>query len=121
MSEIILYEKKLKPNAQKLRKEMTKWEKKLWYGYLKNYPVQFRRQKPIGNYIADFYCIKAKLVIELDGSQHYMQKQLDYDSTRTAYLENLGLLVLRYPDNIVSKNFEGVCLDIDRIVKERIG
>ena len=62
---------KLTRNAQTLRKNMTKEERHLWYDYLRSYPIRFQRQKVLGKYIADFYCAEAKLVIELDGSQHY--------------------------------------------------
>ena len=81
--------------SQNLRKNATKEENTLWYQYLRRYPVQFRRQCPFGRYIVDFYCAKALLVIELDGSQHYDPAVMEKDLERTAYLESLGLLVLR--------------------------
>ena len=99
---------------------MTKEEKHLWYDFLKDYPERFLRQKIIGKYIVDFYCSAAKIVIELDGSQHFEDKGIDYDKERTKYLEEYGLKVIRIPNNIIRKNFEGVCLYIDDIVKERI-
>ena len=103
------YEHKLIERAKKLRKEGTKQENHLWYDYLKNYPVRFQRQKTIGNYIVDFYCHKAKLVIELDGSQHYEPDAMCYDEKRTYYLQAQGLCVLRILNIDVNRNFEGVC------------
>ena len=99
---------------------MTKEEKHLWYDYLKNYPKRFLKQKIIGKYIVDFYCSAAKIVIELDDSQHFEDKGIDYDKERTKYLEGYGLKVIRIPNNLIRTNFEGVCLYIDDIVKERI-
>ena len=73
------------PLARHLRKNMTPWERKLWYNYLRNCPVRFQRQKAIGGYIADFYCASARLIVELDGSQHYTPEQQQADARRTAY------------------------------------
>ena len=109
--------KELKPNAQNLRKSMTREERRLWYDFLKAYPVQFNRQKVIGNYIVDFYCDQAKIVVELDGSQHYEEQAQQYDAQRTAFLVSLGLRVLRFTNMDVQRNFQGVCEQIDRIVK----
>ena len=106
--------------SQKLRKNMTKEERLLWYDFLKTYPVQFRRQYVIGSYITDFYCYRAKLVIELDGSQHCEPSDIQYDQMRTAYLQAQGLLVLRYSNLDIMKNFRGVCENIDIFVKNRI-
>ena len=83
------------PLAKSLRKNMTKQEKQLWYKFLRTFPVRFQRQKAIGNYIADFYCAKAKLVIELDGGGHYTDEQAAKDAVRTEYLEKQDLTVLR--------------------------
>ena len=80
----------LKKNAQMLRKNMTKEEAHLWYQFLCRYPLRFRRQYVIGNYIADFYCHQAKLVVELDGSQHYSPEEQEYDRKRTNYLQSQG-------------------------------
>ena len=91
---------------------MTKEERHLWYDFLKNLPLTVNRQKVMGKYIADFYCAKAKLIIELDGSQHYEQDAMISDAERDDYMESLGLTVLRYSNSDVNKNFEGVCLDI---------
>ena len=113
------YTKELKPTAQKLRREMTPEEWHLWYDCLKKYPVQFRRQKQIGIYIVDFYCAKAKLVIELDGAGHYTQEGLTWDRARTTYMEELGLKVLRFENVRIREAFMDVCKEIDDIVKER--
>ena len=113
------YEHKLIKRAKQLRKETTKQENHLWYDFLKNYPLRFQRQKSIGNYIVDFYCHQAKLVIELDGSQHYEPDAVRYDEERTRFLEMQGLHVLRILNMDVDRNFEGVCLLIDRTVGER--
>ncbi len=111
--------KNLTKNAQTLRRTMTKEERHLWYDFLKNYPVHFNRQKVIGDYIVDFYCTKARLVVELDGSQHYEDDQIANDEKRTEYLMSLGLEVLRVPNNEIWDNFEGVCEGIDFAVKRR--
>ncbi|MBR6376460.1 MAG: endonuclease domain-containing protein [Oscillospiraceae bacterium] len=105
-------------NARQLRKNMTPEERILWYQYLRNYPVKFYRQRVLGNYIADFYCAKAKLVVELDGSQHYEAPGLTYDKLRTERLEELGLTVLRVPNNEVKRNLRGVCEAIDELVRQ---
>jgi len=98
---------------------MTREERHLWYDFLSQYPVRFLKQKVLGRYIVDFYCSDAKLVIELDGSQHYDPQEMGKDAERTAYLEQYGLCVVRIPNNEVMKNFRGVCEYIDRIVQER--
>ena len=99
---------------------MTKEERHLWYDFLKDYPVRFLRQKVIENYIVDFYCSKAGLVIELDGSQHYEQKSLLSDAIRTERIERWGLTVLRIPNNEVNRNFRGVCEYIDLFVQRKM-
>ena len=109
---------KLSPNAKKLRKNMTKEERHLWYDFLRTYPVRFLRQKVFGNYIVDFYCAKASLVIELDGSQHFEPSESEKDKARTEYLESLGLRVIRIPNNEINRNFSGVCEYIDMLVKQ---
>ena len=107
---------KLVPFAKELRKNMTKEERHLWYDFLRSYPVKFTRQKVLGRYIADFYCAKAKLVIELDGSQHFEPAEVEKDAERTRFLESYGLTVLRIPNNEVMRNFRGVCEYIDQHV-----
>ena len=103
---------KLTANAQKLRKNMTKEERNLWYNFLKELPITINKQKVIGNYIVDFYCASAKIVIELDGSQHFEEQDKRYDEKRDEYLKSLGLTVLRYSNYDVNTNFYGVCTDI---------
>ena len=114
------HNKKLVPFAKKLRKEMTKEERHLWYDFLRDYDLRFIRQKIIGNYIADFYCAKASLVVEIDGSQHYDPAEIEKDNLRTEFLEQCGLKVLRIPNNAVSENFSGVCEMIDLTVRESL-
>lgn len=99
---------KLKPTARALRKNMTEEERILWYHFLKKLSVPVYRQKIIGNYIADFYCPAAKLVIELDGSQHYSAQSLTYDAKRDAFMKDNGLTVLRIPNNEIHRNLPGV-------------
>ena len=108
---------KLTPRAQELRKNMTLEERILWYQYLRTYPIQWNRQKVIGNYIVDFYCKRAKLIVELDGSQHCEPSAIAYDQERTAYLNALGYTVLRFANTDVKNNLSGVCSVIDRTVK----
>ena len=114
------HNQQLVPFAKQLRREMTKEERHLWYDYLRTYPVRFSRQKILGKYIADFYSAEAKLVIELDGSQHYEADELQKDAERTAFLEKYGLCVLRIPNNEINRNFRGVCESIDAAVKQSL-
>lgn len=114
------HNKQLVPLAKQLRKEMTKEERHLWYDFLRTYPVRFLRQKILGKYIVDFYNAEAKLVIELDGSQHYEKDNAQKDADRTAFLESYGLMVIRIPNNEVSRNFRGVCEYIDSAVKQSL-
>ena len=114
------HNKKLTPRAQKLRRNMTKEERRLWYEYLREYPYQFRRQVTFGNCILDFYCAAAKLAIELDGSQHYEVTGQNYDESRTEYLNGLGIVVLRFSNADVMRNLIGVCQMIDLTVYDRL-
>ena len=114
------YNSKIVPLARELRKNMTKEERHLWYDFLREYPEKFTRQKVLGKYIADFYCAKANIVIELDGSQHYEYEGLVNDEKRTAYLEQYGIKVIRISNLDVLKNFEGVCQYIDNVVKQSL-
>lgn len=108
------------PKARKLRREMTPWERKLWYCYLsKHAEVRFYRQKPIGSYIVDFYCPKASLVIELDGGGHYEPEQKAKDAERTNLLEREGLEIVRFCNRDIDNNFRGVCAVIDQKIYER--
>ena len=106
------YNEKLQSNARTLRKNMTKEERRLWYDCLKLLPMTVHRQKVLGQYIVDFYIAQAKLVIEVDGSQHYETAGQNADQKRDEYLQSLGLTVLRIPNNAISQNFEGVCEEI---------
>lgn len=110
----------LTENAKELRKRMTKEEKHLWYDFLRGYPIRFLRQKVIDEYIADFYCHKARLIIELDGSQHYTKEGLLKDKIRTERIEKRDLTVMRIPNGEINQNFEGICNYIDNYVKESL-
>ena len=111
---------KLRSYSQQLRKEATKEERHLWYDFLKNYPIQFKRQYVIDQYIVDFYCYKAKLVIELDGSQHYEPKNQIYDQQRTADITAKGFKVLRFTNLEIKRQFSAVCEKIDTEVQSRL-
>ena len=102
----------LTKTAQMLRKKMTDEERRLWYDFLKGLSVTVNRQKVIGNYIVDFYCAQAGLVIEIDGSQHFTDAGKIKDSKRDCYLQGLGLRVLRYSNDDIHNNFDEVCEDI---------
>ncbi len=104
--------KRLTPYAKKLRREMTKEERHLWYDFLRGLPDMVHRQKTIGNYIVDFYIASVKIVIELDGGQHYKNQEMIYDYRSDQYLKQNDVLVLRYPNGDIWRNFRGVCEDI---------
>ena len=112
--------RKLTKRAQELRTQATEQERRLWYAYLRTYPIQFRRQVTMHRFIVDFYCAKAKLILEIDGSQHYTEEGEAYDSERTAILESFGYKVLRISNEDVNHHFSGVCELIDQEVKDRI-
>ena len=114
------YNKAIISVARMLRKNTTKEENHLWYDFLREHPLHFTRQKVLGKYIADFYSAEAKLVIELDGSQHYTLQGEAYDKERTGLLEEFGLEVIRFSNLDVDTNFEGVCAEIDKIVTIRV-
>ena len=103
-----------------LRNQQTNEERKLWYVYLRKYPFKIRRQHPIGKYIVDFFCKEAKLIIEIDGIQHLIDKNFKYDDERTLYLEKFGYRVVRFGNLDVNKKFDDVCFYIDLIIKERL-
>ena len=109
----------LRELARGLRKRMTKEERRLWYDFFKKTPYRVNRQRQFGNYIVDFFIAEVKLVIELDGSQHYSEQGRDNDRERDAYLKEHGLTVLRYSNYDVNTDFEGVCLDIQRNIEKR--
>lgn len=115
------YNKKNIPLARVLRKNSTKQEKRLWYDFLAKYKIRFQRQKAIDNFIADFYCHKAKLIIEIDGSQHYTDKGSKRDEFRTKILEGYDLNVIRFTNYQIDTNFQGVCEYIDFVVKNALG
>ncbi|MBQ2818714.1 MAG: DUF559 domain-containing protein [Clostridia bacterium] len=106
--------------ARNLRKYATKQENHLWYDFLSKYKIRFQRQKMIDEYIADFYCDKAKLIIEIDGSQHYSSKGMEEDEKRTKKLEKYGIEVIRIENRQIDKDFGEVCGYIDYKVKQRI-
>ena len=103
--------------AKALRKNATKQENHLWYDFLSDYVPRFQRQKAIDNFIADFYCHKAKLIIEIDGSQHYTPEGKEHDEFRAQVLEGYDLKVIRFTNRQIDDNFQGVCKYIDSVVK----
>lgn len=107
-------------NARRLRREMTPHERKLWYLFLRTYPVKIYKQRIIGRFIVDFYCASAQLVIEVDGSQHYESQGLSYDSERSAFLEALGLKVLRFSNREIDREFHSVCTQIALTIQNRL-
>ena len=108
------------PLAKKLRAKATPQENKLWYKFLSKYKVRFQRQKAIGDFIADFYCFKAKLVIEIDGSQHFEVQSMQKDNFRTEYLQSHNLTVIRFTNKQINENFTEVCQYIDYIVDKQL-
>ena len=106
------YRRNLKRRSQSLRRDPTPAERKLWFEFSRDLPVKFTRQKPLGRYIADFYCASRLLVIELDGDSHYDERGQRYDESRTAELAGLGIRVLRLTNLEVMQTFEGVCAKI---------
>lgn len=111
------YNKNIIPFAKELRKNMTPQEKKLWYKFLSSYPIRFQRQKAIDNYIADFYCHKAKLVVEVDGTQHLSRNGKISDNLRATFLNESGVKVVRFSNEAIDNNFTRVCELIDELVK----
>jgi len=107
-------------NARRLRREMTPHERKLWYLFLRKYPVKIYKQRIIGSYIVDFYCACAKLVIEIDGSQHYEPQNMAHDADRSVFLRSLGLEVLRFSNREIDRHFQGVCEQIDLTIHNRL-
>ncbi len=114
------YDKELISRARKLRRERTPQERHLWYDYLRTYPVKFYRQRVIDHYIADFYCSKARLVVELDGSQHFTDAGMEYDEKRTEVFKSYSITVIRFDNLDVEETFSIVCEKIDSAVKELI-
>ncbi len=107
------YNRQLVEKAKELRKNMTPAEKRLWYGYLRTFKFRILRQRPIDNFIVDFFCAQLKLVIEVDGESHFTKYGKDYDWERTQILEGYGLKVLRFTNDEVLQDWEGVCRRIE--------
>ena len=114
------YNKSNIPLAHILRCGMTKWEKRLWYDFPQKYPIRFQRQKPIGEYIVDFYCAKANLAIELDGEYHSAEEQYLEDIQRSAKLTAFGVEVIRFRNEDIDVDFQRVCKQIDFVVQKRL-
>lgn len=112
---------KLTQRAQKLRREATPQERHLWYDFLSHYPIRFRRQVTIDRFIVDFYCAEARLVVEIDGSQHYSRNGMTYDKERTLILNRYGLEVIRFSNQDINFEFTGVCEEIHNTIKKRLG
>ena len=110
----------LKDKARDLRNNATDQEDKLYYQFLRRFKYRIHRQKVIGYYIVDFYCHKAKLVIEIDGGQHFQDKKMDQDDVRTRFLEEQGLFVLRFTNWEVDHQFAQVCQRIEEVVDLRV-
>ena len=117
---MVEYNSDLLLRAKEMRNNMTPQEYRLWFGLLSGYPVRFKRQKVIDNYIADFYCHKARLVIEVDGSQHLNLDAMEYDRIRTLTFNQLDLTVLRFSNLEVDNNFTFVCETINQAIRERL-
>ena len=119
--EVLPRNKRQRPHSTQLRNEPTPQERRLWYDFLRSASPQWNRQRIIDCYIVDFFCLKAKLVIELDGRQHYDENGLvEYDTVRTDYLEALGLKVLRFTNSEIENSFSDVCRRIQLEVKQRM-
>ena len=114
------HNRELVPLARELRRNKTQEERRLWYDFLRSYPVRFYRQKVLGSYIVDFYCARARLVIELDGFQHAQPEAVLRDAERTAFLQSYGLQVLRIPNPDVRRHFSAVCALIDLTVQQAL-
>lgn len=117
---MLYYNRKNVPLAKQLRKNMTPWENKLWYQFLRTFTPRFQRQKPIGGYIADFYCAKTRLVIELDGARHYTPEQQQTDSLRTEFFAQNHIRVLRFTNLDIDRHFDGVCQTIEAAVQAAV-
>ena len=107
-------------NARRLRRELTPHERKLWYLFLRDYPVKIYKQRIIGSFIVDFYCASANLVIELDGTQHYEPQGIHYDAERSQFLMSLGLEILRFSNRDIDRDFRGVCTQIDLTIQKKL-
>ena len=114
------YEENIIHRAKDLRKNMTPQEKKLWYQYLNKYPIRFQRQKSIDRFIVDFFCAKAKLAVEIDGSQHYTDEGYKYDKKRSVILSKHNVETIRFSNHDIDRRFYEVCSQIDFEVQKRI-
>ena len=112
--------KELLENAKSLRRNMTPEEKHLWYDFLRHHSIKIYRQRIIDGFIVDFCCHSAKLVIEIDGSQHYTPEGKSYDNSRSGVLRERGLHILRFTNGDVNNNFDGVCYMINKAIEERV-
>jgi very-short-patch-repair endonuclease len=112
------YRRDLKTRARTLRRDPTPAERKLWFDFLATHPAKFTRQKPLGRYIADFYCARIRLVVELDGDSHFIERAEKYDEHRTEELAMLGVQVIRFTNTDVMQNFEAVCQRIEQVLYE---
>lgn len=115
----VIKNNKMLPVARRLRCEMTPQEKTLWYQFLRSYPVKIYKQRIIESFVVDFYCAEARLVIELDGSQHYTEQGKAYDEERSSIMEGYGVEVLRFTNLEVDREFDAVCERIDARIKQR--
>ena len=106
--------------AKVLRRNMTRQEKHLWYDFLRHYPVKIYKQRIINNFIVDFYCHQARLVIEVDGAQHYTGEGKEHDKARTEVLECYGVEVIRFSNSEIDNRFDNVCQMIDKVIQERM-
>jgi very-short-patch-repair endonuclease len=116
---IVPYNLRLRAPSRTLRRDSTPAERKLWYEFLRELPEKFTRQKPLGGYVADFYCSRLRLIIEIDGDTHFTEAGQAYDATRTAMLARLNLRVLRFTNAEVMREFEGVCSRIRQAIAEK--
>ena len=116
---IIPYNLRLKTPSRTLRREATPAERKLWFEFLSYLPEKFTRQKPLGSYVADFYCSSARLVIEIDGDSHFTSDGAANDAQRTAVLAALGVRVIRFTNLEVREQFEAVCMRIQKVLAEK--
>ena len=117
MARYLPYRKTLTSRARVLRRDSTPAERKLWYEFLRERPEKFTRQKPLGNYVADFYCSRHRLVVELDGDSHFIDRAQVYDAKRTESLNAMGVRVVRFTNAQVTESFEGVCMEIQRVLE----
>lgn len=113
------YKGELISRAKEIRRDLTRQEKHLWFDFLRDYLVKIYRQRTISRYIADFYCASAKLVVELDGGQHFEPDALAYDAARTCVFENQGIKVIRFTNLQIDNEFENVCNEINRVISIR--